>query len=665
MTIQTTIKRDKYIFTFVFLLSCCAHIVFAANKKNVLYISSYNSSFPTFFRQIDGLKSVFDTMNVSFDVEFMDSKRLPSPDNNALFKDYISYKMASVTRYDAVISSDDHAFNFVLQNQDSLFIDIPIVFCGVNNIDNALSQNKNPQVTGVVESVSMEETIELMVRLFPDREKIYALVDGTASGQGDLKTFYHLSKKFQSTSFQDVSLTNLSFKEFATQLGTIDPKNPVLLLSAYNDNSQVTIDFEESLKLIREHLNAPLFHLWYHGMGDGVLGGKLISHYEQGRAAALQVCQIFSGHSVSSLKVTKESPNRYIFDYNELERFSIDKNILPNKSLVINLPQTFYSKNKTLILITIIIISSLIVFIAGLSVNNIQRRRIATDLLIKNNEIAIRNDEIAAQNEEFLTLNEELNQTNQELIISKKKAEESDALKTEFINNISHEIRTPMNGILGFTDIIMQLELSNKERNTYLNYILNNGQRLMHIIDDIIELSKLGTKQVKLLNEDICLNKYLDEIFLIFSPTAKEKNIDLMLNKALTDKESSITIDSNKVSKVINILIDNALKFTNEGFVELGYMRHHEMLELYVKDTGIGIETDKQELIFERFQQVEKEVSQKADGIGLGLSIAKELTTLLGGEIIVESQKNQGSVFTVKIPMEPVAIPNSETFASW
>jgi len=219
---------------------------------------------------------------------------------------------------------------------------------------------------------------------------------------------------------------------------------------------------------------------------------------------------------------------------------------------------------------------------------------------------------------------------------------------------MSHEIRTPMNGILGFSNLLDMPGIAEQKRKQYVKIIQNSGKQLLHIIDDILEISRLGTKQVVALQEEVCVNLLMLHLFSIFEIKAKENGVPIYLKRPLNDKQSTIISDEKKLIKILGNLLENALKFTSSGFIDFGYKREGHELVFYVKDTGVGIHKQKHEAIFNRFSQESKDVSVKLGGLGLGLSIAKENAELLDGKITLDSEKGEGSTFFVHLPFNPV-----------
>lgn len=242
----------------------------------------------------------------------------------------------------------------------------------------------------------------------------------------------------------------------------------------------------------------------------------------------------------------------------------------------------------------------------------------------------------------------------QELIKAKEKAEESDKLKTAFMANLSHEIRTPMNGIIGFSDLLRSPELTTENKNKYINLVHSSGNYLLSIINDIVEISRLDTKQVRLNNEAFNLSALCREVvneMQLDLPEDREINLNTEIS---ISNELNVQTDKEKLSQILRNFITNAIKYTLRGDVYIGCRKSgHETLLLYVKDQGIGIEKRFQDKIFEPFRQADTsgEIFQK--GSGLGLAISKSYADLMDGHIWVDSTPGQGSTFYLTIPYKP------------
>ncbi len=232
-----------------------------------------------------------------------------------------------------------------------------------------------------------------------------------------------------------------------------------------------------------------------------------------------------------------------------------------------------------------------------------------------------------------------------ELNIAKEKAEESDKLKTAFLANMSHEIRTPMNAIIGFTEIINKQNLPNSERAKYVKYINQSGKTLVKLIDDIIDISKIEANQITIKKSNFNLKNLFIEIQAIFKKQLIEKskpNVDLIINTP--EHHEIASSDELRIRQIISNLLNNSIKFTQQGSIEFGYYFDNNNLHIYVKDTGDGIEPTILKNVFDRFVRTKK-LNKK--GTGIGLSIVKSLTELLDGEVTVESELGVGTQFNV------------------
>ncbi|MEA3478730.1 MAG: tetratricopeptide repeat protein [Bacteroidota bacterium] len=245
--------------------------------------------------------------------------------------------------------------------------------------------------------------------------------------------------------------------------------------------------------------------------------------------------------------------------------------------------------------------------------------------------------------------------TEEKLKASKEKAEESDRLKTSFLTNMSHEIRTPMNAIIGFSNLLLKPDLSQRKKGEYVAIIRNNSASLLKIIDDIIDTARIEVGEIKIEEENSLINKIMDEILTATEEMKGKhgkKDIDLILKKGEPDDDFRVKTDPYRIRQILSNLLSNAIKFVDKGYIEFGYRIEEDEILFYVKDTGIGIPVHKQEFIFERFRQVEESYTRKYGGTGLGLTICRNLVVMIGGKIWVESEEGKGTTFYFTIPFK-------------
>jgi PAS domain S-box-containing protein len=238
------------------------------------------------------------------------------------------------------------------------------------------------------------------------------------------------------------------------------------------------------------------------------------------------------------------------------------------------------------------------------------------------------------------------------IIKAREKAEQSDRLKSAFLANMGHEIRTPMNGILGFSELLKNKSLSGEEQQEYVTIIEKSGARMLNIINDLIDLSKIESGLMNVNKSRYNINEQTEYIYSFFKPETESRGLLFYVLNGLTHDAAFIETDKEKVNAVLINLIKNSIKFTDKGSIKFGYTKKPGSLEFFVRDTGVGISPEQKEIIFERFRQGSESLSRNYEGAGLGLSISKSFVEMLGGTIWMESKVGEGSAFYFTVPYD-------------
>ena len=311
---------------------------------------------------------------------------------------------------------------------------------------------------------------------------------------------------------------------------------------------------------------------------------------------------------------------------------------------------------------TILLILVVLIFIWRLlrikQKNNISLNNKNEEIIKQKNEIHSQKETVQKQAKELFEhknqLEEQVTKRTLELIESKEHAEESDRLKTAFLNNISHEYRTPMNGILGFVDLLIDEETNKEERREYSKFIRKSCDKLLHLVVDTVEVSKIHSRQEEMIKSEVNIQDVLSSVLKEYADELKNKGLQSILEIDCTPQQLVIHTDESKITRIIGHLIDNAVKFTHQGFVKLICKADDDcFLRFQVEDSGIGISEELLEVVFDPFRQEETSSRRNFGGSGIGLTLVKSYVELLDGEIGIESEIGKGTSVYFSIPLEP------------
>lgn len=331
-----------------------------SGKKQVLVLNSYHSGMTWTDSLIAGIKSILNA-NTNIDVyyEFMDTKRNTGPEYITKLYELYKYKFKN-KHYDAVITSDDDAYNFLLKYGQEILPNVPIVFCGVNYFQES-SLTDNNLVTGVVEVLDVQKTIEVALKLQPKVKNIVIINDRSVTGEENKKLLTSVIPQFPLINFTFYEDMNMS--EIQERVAKLPSDTIILLMSFNKDKSNNIFSYEESIRIIAEKSSVPIYSVWDFYMERGIVGGMLSSGYFQGETAASLLLRVLNGEKPQDIPVVKQSPNKYMFDYKYLKKYSIDQALLPEGSIILNKPVSNHEKYFIFCLAGLLIIISAVSFI--------------------------------------------------------------------------------------------------------------------------------------------------------------------------------------------------------------------------------------------------------------------------------------------------------------
>ncbi|PKL48630.1 MAG: hypothetical protein CVV42_09160 [Candidatus Riflebacteria bacterium HGW-Riflebacteria-2] len=578
-------------------------------ERVIVVLHSYHQGFKWTDDIARGITEVLRQSEFSIDFihEYMDIKRRWDDEYKRLFVDLLRYKYQN-RRVDAIILSDNVAFDCMREYGNEIFPDVPVFFCGVNYLDPAQIADF-PLYTGISEVADIAANLDLIMHLQPQIKKVAFIVDSTETGEilaGHLET----QRKRLAGRLAIERLTDYTFAELEERLRNMPDDTVVLWSVFFRDSDNVFYEFDDGIKRVTKASRVPVYCLWDFSIGHGAIGGLLTSGYEEGSSVARQTLAYLAGEKISNIKVRHDPVTVPTFEWEALQKHKIPVDLLPAGAIVKGRPATIYQQYKWYVVggITIILTLSLLSLILSYMVNR-------------------------------KTL---------QITIARDRAEAASKAKSQFLANMSHELRTPLNGVIGFTELLQQTQLADMQMN-YLRNASLSARSLLGIINNILDFSKIEAGKLELNRVKTDIRSLIEQSIAAVRYSADKKNLELKAELPENLPRCIIT-DPVRMGQILINLLGNAVKFTEEGSVllKLGFAESGDSRGAFtfsVLDTGIGISAESYRRIFEEFSQADNSATRKYGGTGLGLTITRSLVEKMGGTLKLESEPGRGTCF--------------------
>jgi len=628
------LRLSKIVCFIVLILIICNGFVFAYDEPDqILIIHSYNDRYTWTADVMSGIMDILDVYykDVEIRVEYMDTKNINSDSYYKEFYDMMKVKYENVS-IDAIISSDDNAFGFLLEHRDSLFKEVPIFFCGINRMD-IHDVDGVKDIYGVVEHKSTYETVQIALKQNPNINKIYIVMDDTVTGQAEVKNI--------KTELKDLERIELDFmegkslNEILETLENVD-KNAIVLYGFYIvDKDNKVYPAADTTRMVSDASPVPVYGLSHFSIGHGIVGGKLAYGYHHGADATSLMIDYYKGRSFGGQQyVEYMKSNVHMYDYKVLSKFNMDLGKLPTESTIINKPVTFYEKHKEVIIGSVIIITILIIYNGLL---RIQVNRRTSDL---NNSL------------------KRLEETQEQLIESEKMASMGG-----LIVGVAHEMNTPIGNAITVasfikkesTDIKVKIDdghLKKRDIFDYMDTVNDSSDMLLNNLESTANMVNVfkGIASGHKTNEIIEFNLKDQLMNLILMYQAKTDIANHKIDLICPDSIKIVGKPSVYFHFVENLISNSFVHgFENmeNGLIEIDVDINEDNLNIVYRDNGKGIPQSNRPHIFEAFY-----TEKRGRGhTGLGLFTVYNSIKSLKGEIKLINNKSVGATFEIKIPL--------------
>ena len=347
--------------------------------KRVLFISSYSYGWDTVQTQIEGIKAGVDE-NTTIDYEFMDTKRFRTDEWLNMFHDMLKYHLENTDPYDVVIVGDDAALQFAMEYREELFPEIPVVFEGVNDEEYAMKAAENPLVTGIIEKLSVEKNIDMALKVNPTADKVVAILDDSVTADAERKNFYNSAENYPELEFSEINAAELETARLQQAISKVDDKTILIYIVMSKDGSGKQYTSDQAVRMVVNYSKVPVYRMVEAGIGDGLLGGNVVSMYKSGEIAAQMAMDIANGTDSAEINVVKDSPNIYCVDEDVMRKFGLEASQFPKDTEFVNHRENFFVRNREALIPALILITALNVIICWVCFDNYRRRKLLQEL---------------------------------------------------------------------------------------------------------------------------------------------------------------------------------------------------------------------------------------------------------------------------------------------
>ncbi|MBO6133523.1 MAG: EAL domain-containing protein [Lachnospiraceae bacterium] len=356
---------------------------------HVLFISSYTESYGNVPKQVQGMKDVFYDSDVELDIEYMDAKRFPGIGYLSSFKELIEFKINKSYAYDCIITGDDDALQFVMDNQKELFHGIPVLYMGVDSRERVMRAEQNSFITGIPEESRYYENIRLAKQLNPKLNKIYALTDESRTGLANRSKLQEAADLFKDINLEILDTETMTLDRLAQYMERMDLERDVIFfLNMSRGKDKVTLDMSEQFKVLKEYGKVPIYRCLPEGVGEGIFGGYVFSFEECGQRIAKAALAILNGKDVKELFISDSSLYHYVFDENLVYHFNIDKRLFPANTIFVNGSQPLSGVARIYLMVSVSVVIVLIIIIISMSFVLHFRRQAAVEMEKSHNKLA-------------------------------------------------------------------------------------------------------------------------------------------------------------------------------------------------------------------------------------------------------------------------------------